>query len=169
MYPHHYGSQLVHSPATPGTMPLFSSTPLASAVAGASSGIAVPTPIRPMKRSISDDSSDDELDHKRYVAFTIAWFRPPCCLFCPVWACSPAPDTLGARRASGPHVTDCQSWTFPRYPAHESVSCLSCALAVASPAVSVVSVKSLRPSLPCALCVSGRVAHHLANPPNPPH
>lgn len=84
MYPHHmYGSQLGHSPATPGSMPhLFSSTPLAGAIhpptgssslglglsgsSGSSgSALAVPTPIRACKRSISDDSTDDEMDHKR--------------------------------------------------------------------------------------------------------
>lgn len=76
-----YGSQLGHhSPATPGSMTqLFSSsTPLAGAMppsgsssglslglSASGSGLAVPTPIRPCKRSISDDSTDDEMDHKR--------------------------------------------------------------------------------------------------------
>lgn len=73
MYPQHYSSQLIHSPVTPNTMPLFSSTPMTSAsmiVGGnvTNNGISViqPTPIRPpCKRSISDDSTDDEMDSKR--------------------------------------------------------------------------------------------------------
>ncbi|KAI2797822.1 Hey2p [Blomia tropicalis] len=72
MYPQHYSSQLIHSPVTPNTMPLFSSTPMTSAsmiVGGnvTNNGISViqPTPIRPpCKRSISDDSTDDEMDSK---------------------------------------------------------------------------------------------------------